>query len=144
MILNWREAEDGRRMTVEFNSNFLLRMRRQALRRGVWFRVLDSVERALLSLVPRCMEKPRSSGLIDMLAKIIVKIKNALKSPIADLVSQVGGPLARTLSRIAQKWGYKTAGEWASNEGFWRYLAIESLNNTRGSRPRIAATWRSH
>jgi hypothetical protein len=127
-------------MTVEFNSNFLLTMRRHALRRGVWFRVLDNAERAILSLVPRCMEKPRSSRLIDMLAKILVKIENALKSPIADLVSQVGRPLAKTLSRIAQKWGHETAGEWASNEGFWRYLAIESLNKTRSSRPRSAGT----
>ena len=104
-------------------------MRQKALRKGVWFKVLDSAERAILNLVPRCMEKPRSSKLIDMLAKIIVKIRNALKSPIADLVSQVGRPLARKLSQIAQKWGHKTAGEWAMDERFSRYLAIVDMNS---------------
>jgi hypothetical protein len=113
---------------VEFDSACLLRIRRAALRGGVWYRVLDRTERAILSLVPRCMEKPRSAKLIDILARIIVKIESALKSPMASLVSQVGRPLARKLSQIAQKWGHKAAGEWVTDEGFARYLAIVNMN----------------
>jgi hypothetical protein len=119
---------------VEFSSVFLLKMRREALRRRVWFRVLDSTERALLYLVPRCVETPKNATLIDALAKIIVKIRNALKSPIAYLINQVGKPLALRLSRIAQEWGHKTAGEWASDEGFARYLAMRHLNSVARSR----------
>lgn len=115
---------------VEFDSVFLLRMRRAALRKGVWFKVLDSAERAMLSLVPKCMCKPRSPKLIDMLARIIVKVKETLKSKIDSLISQVGKPLARRLSRIALNWGHKTAGEWADDEGFSRYLAVENMNKT--------------
>lgn len=116
-------------MAVEFDSNFFLRVRRRALRKGVWFRVLDCEERALLSLVPMCMEKPRSSKLIDMLAKIVVKIKDALKSNLADVVSRVGRPLAKKLSAIARKWGHRTAAEWAADEGFARYLAIVNMSS---------------
>lgn len=114
---------------VEFDSAYLLRMRREALRKGVWFKVLDSAERAMLSLVPRCMEKPRSSKLIDMLAKMIVKVKDALKSEIGNFISRVGRPLARKFSQIAQKWGHKTAHEWATDEGFAKYLAIVNIND---------------
>jgi hypothetical protein len=99
------------------------------LRRGAWFRVLDGEERALLSLVPMCMEKPRSSKLIDMLAKIVVKIKDALKSNVIDVVSQFGRPLAKKLSGIAQEWGHRTAADWAADEGFAMYLAIIKLNS---------------
>jgi hypothetical protein len=120
--------EKGNTM-VEFSSEFFLKLRREALRRRVWFRVLNSTERALLYLVPRCMKTPKNATLIDVLAKIIVKIKDALKSPIADLVNRVGRPLALRLSRIAQEWGHKTAGEWASDEGFARYLAMRHLNS---------------
>jgi len=116
-------------MTVEFNSVFLLKMRKHALRKGVWFKVLDGTERALLYLVPRCMEKPRSSKLIDILAKIVVKIKDAVKSNVTDLVSRVGRPLAKKLSGIAQKWGHRTAAEWATDERFARYLAIMKMNS---------------
>lgn len=116
-------------MMARFDIVFLLRMRARALRKGVWFKVLNSAERAILYLVPRCMETPRNSTLIDMLAKIIVKIKNALQSSVAILTSQVGRPLAKTFSRIALQWGHKTAAEWAGNAGFARYLAIVNMNN---------------
>jgi hypothetical protein len=119
---------------VKFDSLFLLRVRRKALRNGVWFKVLDSVERAILNLVPRCVETPRSAKLIDALAKIIVKINDALKSQVHDLISRVGRPLAKRLSRIALNWGHKTAVEWALDEGFWKYLAIVNMNNIPGFR----------
>lgn len=110
------------------------------MRRRVWFRVLDSTERALLYLVPRCLKSPRNSALIDVLAKIVVKIKDALKKPLANLARQVGKPLAEKLSLTAQKWGNKTACKWARDEGFWKYLAVLRLNSstapwtTRGGR----------
>jgi hypothetical protein len=126
-------GEKGNTM-VEFSSGFFLKLRREALRRRVWFRVLNCTERALLYLVPRCTETPRNTTMIDMLAKIIVKIKDALNSPMADLVNRVGKPLALRLSRIAQEWGHKTAGEWASDEGFARYLAMRHLNSVARSR----------
>lgn len=114
---------------VEFDSVYLLRMRREALRKGVWFKVLNRAERAILNLVPRCMGKPRSAKLIEMLAKMIVKVKEALKSEIANFTSHVGKPLARKLSRIAQKWGHKTAHKWATDERFAKYLAIVNMND---------------
>lgn len=104
-------------------------MRRQALRNGVWYKVLDSVERAIINLVPKCVEKPKSKPLIDMLAKIIAKIQNASRRSMVDFVNQVGKPLARSLSRMAQKWGYKPAQEWAEDGGFSRYLAIVNMNS---------------
>ncbi len=119
---------------VKFSSAFLLKMRREALRKRVWFKVLDGTERALLYLVPRCMETPKNATLIDALAKIIVKIKNALKSRMANLVLQVGRPLAEKLSLTAQEWGHKTACKWARDEGFWKYLTIVSLNSSPGPR----------
>lgn len=119
---------------VEFGSVFFLKLRRDALRKRVWFKVLNSTERALLYLVPRCMEKPKNATLIDVLAKIVVKIKDALKSPFVDLTNRVGKPLALRLGRMAQEWGHKTAGEWASDEEFARYLAMRHLNNVARSR----------
>ena len=120
--------EEKGEVMVEFSSCFFLKLRREALRRRVWFRVLNRTERALLYLVPRCMKRPKNATLIDVLAKIVVKIKDALMSPVADLISQVGRPLASRLSRIAQERGHKTAGEWATDEGFAEYLTIVKMN----------------
>jgi hypothetical protein len=117
---------------VGFSRVFFLRLRREALRKHVWFKVLNRTERALLYLVPRCMETPKNATLIDVLAKIIVKIKDALKSRMAELVNRVGRPLAVRLSAIAQKWGNRNAEQWALDRGFWKYLTIVNLNNSPG------------
>jgi hypothetical protein len=122
-------------VTNVFDSVFLSKMRRQALRNGAWYKILDSAERAIINLVPKCMEKPKSKPLIDMLAKIIAKIQNASRSSLVDFINQVGKPMAIRISRIAQKWGNKPAQGWAEDEGFSRYLAIVNMNSFE---PRMA------
>ena len=112
-----------------FDSIFLSKMRRQALRNGVWYNVLDSVERAIINLVPKCMKEPRSKILIDILEKIIAKIQNASRSSLVDFINHFGKPLARRISCIAQEWGNKPAQAWAEDEGFSRYLTIVNMNS---------------
>ena len=109
--------------------SYLLGIRRKAIRSGIWFKALTKSERAILDLIPRCVDKLRSPKLIDIVAKIIVKVKNALKSPVISLMEQIGRPLAKRLSRIAQRWGNKTAKEWAEDQSFIRYLTITKMND---------------
>ena len=112
----------------EFDSFFLVKLRREALKKGIWFRVLNRVERSIVNLVPVCMQRPRNARLIDVLTKIVVKIKDALRSRMDDLVNRIGNPLARRLSFIAQKWGHKTAYKWAADQEFSEYLAIVAMS----------------
>ena len=114
---------------IEFSSGYLLKIRRKALRRHVWFTVLDRAERAILNLVPKCVDRARSPALIDVVAKIIVKIQEALRSPLERFRNQVAKPLAQKISQIAQKWGYKNATEWAEDKAFIQYLAIGKMND---------------
>jgi hypothetical protein len=115
---------------VEFSSVFLVSVRRKALRSRVWFKVLDRVERAILVLAPRCIEVARSPMLVDALAKILVKVAEALRSPLERFRSQAAMPLAGKISRIAQKWGNLDAEGWALDKGFIRYLAVCRFNDT--------------
>jgi len=114
---------------VEFSSAFLLRVRRRALRSRVWFRVLDSAERGILSLVPRCVEVVRSPELILAVARIVVKIEEALRSPLERFRSQVAKPLAVRISCLAQSWGYEGAEAWADDEAFIGCLAVNKFND---------------
>ena len=112
-----------------FDSSYLLEVRRKALRSRIWFKILDDAERAILSLVPRCVNRVKSPKLIDAVAKILVKIQEALKSPLERFKNQVAKPLAYRISAIARKWGNKHAKEWPENEGFVQYLAIVKFND---------------
>jgi len=112
---------------LSLDSRYLARIRLEALRRHVWFKVLSSLERGLVDFVIRVVDRPRSPKLIEALARIIVKVKKAMISPLRRLMEQVGKPLARRISMIALRWGNRSAAEWARDEGFIRYLTIMNL-----------------
>ena len=114
---------------IEINPTFLTEIRRKAIRKRIWYKTLTQAERAILNLVPKCVKKPKSPKLIDIIAKIIVKIQNALKSKIITLRNQIGRPLAKKISQIAQKWGYNRAKEWAEDPKFIQYLTIIKIND---------------
>ncbi|MEM2168490.1 MAG: hypothetical protein QW186_01630 [Candidatus Bathyarchaeia archaeon] len=120
---------------LSFDSRYLARIRLEALRRrGVWFKALSSLERGLVDFVIRVVDRPRSPKLIEVLARIIVKVKRAMMSPIRRLMEEVGRPLAKKISTIALRWGNKGAAEWAEDEGFIKYLTIVDMNNIPGFR----------
>ncbi|MCS7140540.1 MAG: hypothetical protein NZ940_07675 [Candidatus Nezhaarchaeota archaeon] len=116
------------------DSRYLTHIRLEALRRRIWFKALSSLERALIDLVIRVVDKPKSPTLIDILARIIVKIKKAMMSPLKQIMEQIGRPLAKKISVIAMRWGNKSAAKWAEDESFIRYLAIMEMNSPPGFR----------
>ena len=106
--------------------SYLAELRRRAVRRGVWWRALDRVERGLVDLTLRYVSRVRSLTLAAALARVVVKIKRALVSPLRRFMGLVGRPMAVRVSRIAVGWGYRSAWKWAEDEGFIRYLTVIS------------------
>ncbi|MEM2455430.1 MAG: hypothetical protein QXN21_05770 [Candidatus Bathyarchaeia archaeon] len=119
---------------LSLDSRYLARVRLEALRRRIWFKALSSLERGLVDFVIRVVDRPRSLKLIEALARIIVKVKKAMISPLRWLMEQVGRPLARRISIVALRWGNRSAVEWAEDEGFIKYLTIMDINNISGFR----------
>jgi hypothetical protein len=127
-------AKEDTKPGLILDSSYFARIRKEAWRRKIWFKVLTKIERSLFDLAIKCVEQPRSPRLIDSLAKIIVKIKRALISPVYRLMEHVGRPLAKKISQIAQGWGRKNAKSWAGDKSFIRYLTIVEMNNIPGFR----------
>jgi len=111
----------------------LAKIRLLALRRRVFFRVLDRVERGLIYLVPKVTKSVRSRVLANALHSIVEKLLDAMESRVRQQMRQIGVPLAEKISRIAQKWGNTTACEWANDLGFIQYLAIVLVSHTINS-----------
>ena len=114
---------------IEFDADYLLKVRRKALRSKLWFKILNSAERAILTLAPKCVDRIKSPKLTLALAKIIVKINQALRSPLSLFRSQVARPIAEKISLIAQRWGNKSAREWAEDPKFITYIAVIKFND---------------
>jgi hypothetical protein len=108
-----------------FLSRFdLVRLRRRALRRGVWFRVLSRIERSLVDLAIAAVSRVHSLVLARSLAFVVEKLSGFFGSGVLRRVQAVGFPLARRLSGIAQGWGNVSAGCWAWDFGFARFLTV--------------------
>jgi hypothetical protein len=107
----------------------LAALKTRSIRRGVWFRVLNMLERAQVDLTVRVVKNVQSPHLMKVLESIVNKLSEALQSKVARVMRSIGFPSALKLSRIAQSWGHKSAGTWAQDSRFARFLAVMHLNS---------------
>ena len=115
-----------------FTRNYLAEIRRKAIRQRIWFKYLDNVERGILSLTARIVYRVESAVLRIVLAKIVKKIREYLKSEFVRRMEEYGLMRARTISRQALIWGYRNAILWGLDLNFIRYLTIINLNRPTG------------
>ena len=117
------EGARGLRLTREV----LVRVRRKALRRGCWYRVLRVLERGVVDLAIRCVDEVKSVRLGNALTKILVKLIDFFGPGYLDMVERVGCPLAAGVSRLALSWGNKEAVKWRDDQALIRYLGFCKL-----------------
>lgn len=105
--------------------------KKAALRRGIWFRALNRVERGVLDLTVRYVDCIRSAKLATVVTAILEKLKLATESVVDRLVRSVGFSLAQKVSAVAVGLGNRSASRWAVDAEFARYLAVTHMNNGR-------------
>ncbi len=95
----------------------------RALRKRVWFRVLDRVERGLVDLTIRWVDRVKSGMLARVLLRILVKLARAMEQGMGRVLV-VGRELALRASCLAVEWGNSQAYAWRYDESFWRALGL--------------------
>ncbi len=103
----------------------------KAKRRGVWFKALSQLDRALINLTIKVADKVRSLRLVKALHEVLKKMEEALKNKIYQAICRVGFPLARKISLLAKKWGNHSADSWMSDLSFASFLAIMYVNSSQ-------------
>lgn len=106
----------------------MAKIRTKAIRRGIWFRILNRAERAQIELTVKIVKRVRSLLLTKVLTSLMTKLLNALESKVEHLTREVGQHLAKGIGLIAQSWGHTTAFLWKSEHSFVRYLIIMYMN----------------
>jgi len=104
----------------------LMRLKRRSMRRGIWYKILSSLERAQVDLTVRTVKKVRSPLLHQVLDRIVGKLCSALQSKVLLKIESVGVPLALKLSLLAQRWENKSAEAWSQDVTFARFSSISS------------------
>jgi len=107
---------------------YLVEVRRQALRRHIWYKTLDNIERSIFSLSITVCKKIQSNLLNNQLLKIVVKIKKTLKSVFLNHLESFGISRIKMIQKQAIVFGYNGASELKLDYNFIRYLVFLDYN----------------
>ncbi|MFQ5758502.1 MAG: hypothetical protein ACE5IF_02345, partial [Candidatus Bathyarchaeia archaeon] len=106
-------------------------LKQRALRKRIWFKILDRAERAIVDLTIRVVKEVRSRTLKEMLMTISEKLTEAMESQVVKFTKTIGRPLAQKIARFAFSWGNREALKWTKDPSFMRYLTIMQINTPR-------------
>jgi len=117
-----------------FTRGFLLGLRCKAVRRNVLFRALDEVERGILYLSARVVEKISNPTLTLELSKIVTKLQEAMMSGFQRHLLCYGAKRLVQVVKQALCFGSEAASSWTMDKGFMSYLTALDFNQPPGFR----------
>src|SRR6266852_9928658 len=95
----------------------LVGLKTRGLRRRVWYWALDRMERGLVDLTIRWVDKVRSGRMTETLMRILEKLVQALETGIGRVLGR-GRVLAARASELAVEWGNGSAFYWRFETAF--------------------------
>ena len=110
------------------DKKLLVNLKTKAMRSGVWFKVLQRIDRVLFDLTIRVVGYIRSAKLAKSILALTRKLEDAIKSSFSSRLREIGLPLAQKVSFTAQKLGNISAIDWAFDSSFAIFLAVMHMN----------------
>jgi hypothetical protein len=98
-------------------------MKTRGLRRRVWYGALDRMERGLVDLTIRWVDKVRSGRMTETLMRILEKLAQAMETGMGRVLGR-GRILAVRASELAVGWGNRSAFYWRFEQAFWKALGL--------------------
>jgi hypothetical protein len=95
----------------------LIGMKTRGLRRRLWYCTLSRIERGLVDLTIRWVDKVRSGRLAETLVRILAKLAMALETGMGRVLGR-GRILALKASELAVEWGNGSAFYWRFETAF--------------------------
>src|SRR5712664_4898053 len=95
----------------------LVGMRTRGLRRRLWYTTLSRMERGLVDLTIRWVDKVRSGRMTETLMRILAKLAMAMETGMGRVLGR-GRVLASRASELAVGWGNSAAFYWRFETAF--------------------------
>lgn len=119
---------DERLADISMTKQSLTKIKRGALRSKAWYTALSKVERAILDLTIKCVERVRSHTLATTISHIVEKILNVLEGGFMERAEKVGREIAEDLISVAERWGNRTCAMWMQSEAYVKLLGVNALH----------------
>src|SRR3989441_12622378 len=101
----------------------LVGLKTRGLRRRLWYTTLDRMERGLVDLTIRWVDKVRSGRMTETLMRILEKLAQALETGMGRVLGR-GRELALRASSLAVGWGNSQAYAWRHDESYALALGL--------------------
>ena len=121
-------GEPRNNLLQSFNKTQLSKLKKKAIRSGVWFKALHRIDRALLDLTIIVVENIHSAKLTKSILMLTKKLEYFMKSDFSRKIEAIGSSLAQKISLDAQKLGNASAYKWAFDSSFAFFLAAMHIN----------------
>jgi hypothetical protein len=112
-----------------FTGKFLRNMWSRAKRKKILFSALDRVERGILYLTSKLVDRVKSLELGIEIVKILAKLQEAMKSGFQRYIESYGVEKAKEMIEIAESFGIIV--NWL-DMNYVKYLALIAYNNPIG------------
>ena len=107
-------------------------IRASALRKRVWYKALDGIERNIVNLTISVVERVKSSTLAEEIGKILFKLREAMKSPFVRHCEIYGVQKLEEVIEMALGFGCVRALGWRGDDSMVRLLALNNMYNPVG------------
>jgi hypothetical protein len=118
-------------LALVLSKELLREVRGIALRKRVWYKALDEIERGIVNLTISIVERVKSRLLMQEISKILDKLREAFKSAFTRHVEDYGFKKLMDVINVAVSFGNQEALKWGS-KSFARLLAVNNYNNPVG------------
>jgi len=110
----------------ELTNHLLLKIKRKAIRLKAWYK-LDNIERTIIDLTIKCVDKIKSIKLKNVILKILNKIKEIFENDFLNKIYENGLKEIVKIIKIAYSWGNKNSLNWIKDKSFIFYLGIKNI-----------------
>jgi hypothetical protein len=111
----------------------LVGMKTRGLRRRLWYSTLSRMERGLVDLTIRWVDKVRSGRMTETLIRILAKLVQAMETGMGRVLGR-GRELALRASSLAVGWGNSQAYAWRYDESYALALGLGHATTARPGR----------
>jgi len=118
----------GRKVVALVTKQDIVKIRSRALRTRVWFSALSKVERAIIDLTIKCVEKIRSNVLARTISTIVSKLSESLEEDFMTRAERIGYTIAEKLCTLGESWGNKPCSTWKRDKCFVKFLGVNAIN----------------
>lgn len=118
----------------KISQSFLKKIRKKAIRKRIWYKAIDSIDRGIVNLTINLVENIKSLTLLKVLKSILKKIKESHKSDFIKHCETYGLIKAEKIVKQAIDFGYEYATTWLSYRSFSQLLALNGMNDPHGWR----------